>query len=203
MTAVFASAGASSAKLSRWEAIEWQKAVKSVRRVQMRIAKAFREGKQGKVKDLQWILTHAFSAKLLAVKRVVQNKGAKTPGVDEVLWTTPKQKMQAVWLLRRHGYQTKPLKRIYISKKQKGKLRPLSIPVMACRAQQALYLLALEPITEMIADRHAYGFRPLRNTADAVQQCFIVLARQGGMHRSTSWKPISSLALTVFHLIGC
>lgn len=76
MTAMFASAGASSATLPAWEAIDWQKAVKHVRQLQMRIAKAFREGKQGKVKALQWILTHSFSAKLLAVKRVVQNRGA-------------------------------------------------------------------------------------------------------------------------------
>ncbi len=174
------SAGASSATLAAWDAVDWQKAVKPVRQLQMRIAKAFREGKQGKVKALQWVLTHSFSAKLLAVKRVVQNRGAKTPGVDQVVWKTPGQKMRAVLSLKRHGYQTQPLKRVYISKKQKGKLRPLSIPVMACRAQQALYLLSLEPIAEILADKNAYGFRPLRSTADAVEQCFIVLARSCG-----------------------
>jgi RNA-directed DNA polymerase len=144
----------------------------------MRIAKAYREGKKSKVKALQWILTHSFSAKVLAVKRVVRNQGAKTPGVDNVVWNTSKQKMQAALSLKRRGYQTKPLKRIYIPKKQKGKLRPLSIPVMACRAQQSLHLLSLEPIAEMIADKNAYGFRPLRGTADAIGQCFTVLCRK-------------------------
>jgi len=152
--------------------------VADVRKLQMRIAKAFRERKYGKVKSLQWLLTHSFSAKLFAVKRVVQNQGAKTPAVDNVVWNTPAKKINAVNSLGRRGYQTKPLKRIYIPKKQKGKLRPLSIPTMQCRAMQALYLLSLEPVAENIADKNSYGFRPLRSTADAIEQCFTSLARR-------------------------
>lgn len=68
--------------------------------------------------------------------------------------------------------------RIYIPKKQLGKLRALSIPTMSCRAMQALHLLALEPIAEMIADKHAYGFRPRRSTAHAIGQCFSALSRR-------------------------
>jgi len=120
----------------------------------------------------------ATEPKLLAVKRVVQNRGAKTPGIDNVVWKTSKQKMQAALALKRRGYKTKPLRRIYIPKKQKSKLRPLSIPAMSCRAMQALHLLSLEPISETIADKNAYGFRPLRSTADAIEQCFIALARK-------------------------
>lgn len=171
-------AGASSTIANDWKTIEWKKAVADVRLLQMRIAKAFREGKHGKVKSLQWLLTHSFYAKLLAVKRVVQNQGAKTPGIDGVVWKTPKQKMNAAISLKRRGYKTKPLRRIYIPKKQKGKLRPLSIPAMQCRAQQALHLLSLEPIVEMLADKNSYGFRPLRSTADAIAQCFNSLAKQ-------------------------
>ena len=171
-------AGAPSTFGLTFDAIDWQKVIMNVRRLQMRIAKAYRAGRHGKVKSLQWLLTHSLSAKLLAVKRVVQNKGAKTPGVDGVIWKTSTQKIQAVVALQRKGYQTKPLKRIYIPKKQKGKFRPLSIPVMACRAQQALHLLALEPISELKVDWNAYGFRPLRSTADAIEQCFKVLSRR-------------------------
>lgn len=171
-------AGASSTKLLTWETIKWQKVEAHVRQLQMRIAKAFREGKHGKAKSLQWILTHSFCAKLLAVKRVSQNRGARTPGVDNVQWKTDGQKMRAAKSLVRRGYQTKPLRRIYIQKKQKGKLRPLSIPTMQCRAMQALHLLALEPIAEHIADKNAYGFRPLRSTADAIEKCFKALSRK-------------------------
>jgi len=169
------SAGASSALLLTWDTANWHHVKHNVYRLQMRIAKAHREGKQGKVKALQWILTHSFSAKLLAVKRVTGNRGGNTPGVDNVIWNTPKRKMKAVKSLSRHSYKTKPLKRIYIPKKQRGKLRPLSIPVIQCRAMQALHLLALEPVAENVADKNAYGFRPLRSTADAIEQCFTSL----------------------------
>ena len=130
MTTVLLSVGAPSACNNNWNSIDWRAVEKYVFKLQMRIAKATREGRHGKVKALQWLLTHSFYAKLLAVRRVIRNRGRNTAGVDGVLWKTPKQKMQAALSLQRRGYKTKPLKRIYIPKKQKGKLRPLSIPVM-------------------------------------------------------------------------
>jgi RNA-directed DNA polymerase len=172
-------AGAASPKVS-WDSIKWDTIKAEVRRLQMRIAKAIREGRHGKVKSLQWLLTHSFYAKLLAVKRVVQNHGGKTPGVDNVIWTTPQQKLKAAQSLKRHGYQTKPLRRIYIPKKSSAtERRPLSIPPMKCRAMQALHLLALEPVVEHYADKNSYRFRPKRSCADAMEACYISLARQG------------------------
>lgn len=171
--------GALIASEQAWDAINWSYARETVNRLQMRIAKAHREGKPGRVKALQWLLTHSHSAKALAVKRVTENRGANTPGVDKVVWRTAKQKMKAVSAIKRHGYQPQPLRRIYIPKKQTGKLRPLSIPTMGCRAQQALYLMALEPVAETIADINAYGFRPYRSTADAIERCVMSLALRG------------------------
>jgi RNA-directed DNA polymerase len=104
-----------------------------VRRLQLRIAKAYREGRYNKAKSLQYLLTHSLSAKLLAVRRVAQNKGGNTPGVDGVIWKTAKQRGQAALELKRRGYRAQPLRRIYIPKRT-GKLRPLSIPTMNCRA---------------------------------------------------------------------
>lgn len=169
--------GASSLSNGSWDTIEWPPFTKEVRRLQMRIAKAVREKRYGKVKALQWLLTHSYSAKLLAVKRVTSNSGSRTPGVDGVLWRTPLQKMKAVESLKRRGYKPQPLKRIYISKKSGGK-RPLSIPTLQCRAMQALHLLALEPVAEMRADKNAYGFRSKRSVADAIGQCFNALAQK-------------------------
>lgn len=85
MTASNLMAGASPACFNTWHQINWQQVERQVGRLQMRIAKATQQGKQGKAKALQWMLTHSHSAKLLAVRRVTRNTGAKTPGVDGVL----------------------------------------------------------------------------------------------------------------------
>ncbi len=97
-TGVLPLIGASSPTLT-WDAINWRAVEKQVRRLQMRIAKATRERRWGKVKALQWLLTHSFSAKLAAVRRVVSNRGRKTAGVDGVIWNTSRQKLQAAWSL--------------------------------------------------------------------------------------------------------
>src|SRR6266404_4509854 len=168
--------GASSDKVSDWQAVDWPKVRQQVRRLQLRIAKAIRAGKYGRAKALSWLLTHSRSAKLLAVKRVTGNKGAKTPGVDNKLWRTDRQKYAAVQNLKRRGYRPLPLRRLYIPKKN-GKLRPLSIPTLHDRAQQALHSLALKPIAETVGDRNSYGFREGRSCADAIGQCFCALAK--------------------------
>ena len=160
-----------------WNTIDWRSAQGAVRRLQMRIAKAEKQGRAGKVKALQHTLVHSFSAKLCAVRRVVVNKGKRTPGVDGVLWKTPGEKLHAALSLSARGYHPQPLRRIYIPKKN-GKRRPLSIPTMKDRAMQALYLSALNPVAEVRADPNSYGFRPYRSTADALGQCFIVLAKR-------------------------
>ena len=160
-----------------WHRIDWSKATKQVQRLQARIVKAVQKGKWGKVKALQHLLTHSFSGKALAVRRVTSNQGKKTPGVDGKIWSSPEEKAQAVLSLRRQGYQPSPLKRVYIPKKN-GKKRPLGIPTIRDRGMQALYKLALEPVAETTADLNSYGFRPERSTADAAEACFKALAKK-------------------------
>ena len=147
-----------------------------LKKLQERIVKARKDGRHGKVKSLQWTLTHSFYAKAIAVKRVTTNEGKKTSGVDGVLWSTDKTKYEAILDLKRNAYKPQPLRRVFI-KKDNRKLRPLEIPTMKDRAMQALYLLALEPLAEVTADPHSYGFRKERSCQDAIQQCHIILSR--------------------------
>jgi RNA-directed DNA polymerase len=157
--------------VSSWDAIDWRVVEINVRRLQMRIVKAVQEGRWNKVRALQHLLTHSVSGKLLAARRVTENDGKRTPGVDGKLWDTAAKKLQGARSLQARGYRPLPLKRVYISKSN-GKLRPLGIPVMVDRAQQALHLLALDPVAETLADAGSYGFRVGRGCADAIERCF-------------------------------
>jgi RNA-directed DNA polymerase len=183
MDAVPEAVCASSREPVPWHSIDWVKCHQNVKRLQARIVKATEEGRWGKVKALQWLLTHSLSGKALAVKRVTENKGKKTPGVDGETWSTPESKTDAMKSLQRRGYQPQPLRRVYIPKSN-GKQRPLGIPTMTDRAMQALYLLALDPVSETKADRNSYGFRKARSAHDALEQCFKSLGKPS---KSPQW----------------
>ena len=182
MTTMNKVVGATSHQQMSWHSVKWDKAQRMVRRLQVRIAKAVSEGRWNKAKALQRLLTHSFYGKAIAVKRVTENHGKKTPGVDGVTWNTPEQKTKAISSLKRKGYQPQPLRRVNIPKAN-GKLRPLGIPTIKDRAMQALHLLALQPISETTADPNSYGFRPERACRDAAEQCFIALAK----NKSAQW----------------
>lgn len=77
MTAVATPAGAVSGNEVDWQAINWQKAHTMVRRLHARIVKATQAGRGGKVRVLHHLLTHAFSAKVIAVKRVTDHQGKR------------------------------------------------------------------------------------------------------------------------------
>ena len=175
-------AGAASRREVNWRTIDWSAVQRTVRRLQARIVKATQQGRWGKVNALQRLLTHSFSGKALAVRRVTENQGKKTAGVDKDIWDTPDKKAHAIQALKQRGYHPQPLRRVYIPKSN-GRMRPVGIPAMSCRAMQALYLLALNPVAETTGDRNSYGFRPERSTADAIEQCF-----NGLSHRySAQW----------------
>src|SRR3954447_8157780 len=179
MSATEMLAGAAPERTPDWHSTEWRKVWRTVRRLQARIVKAVAQGRWNKVKALVYLLTSSFSGRALAILRVVNNSGAKTPGVDGILWNTPEAKSAAFGTLRRHGYRPQPLRRVYIPKGD-GKVRGLGIPTMTDRAQQALHLLGLDPIAESQADGHSYGFRRERRCADALAQTHVLLSHRHG-----------------------
>src|ERR1700674_5859151 len=167
--------GAVSREAAEWYAINWQAIHCNVRRLQVRIVQATKESRWGRVRALQRLLTHSYSGKVLAVRRVTENNGKETTGVDQEIWDTPEKKTQAVHALKRRGYQSQPLRRVYNPKSDGKTMRPLGIPTMKDRAQQALHLLALAPVVETTADKNSYGFRQQRSCADAIEQSFNAL----------------------------
>ncbi len=161
-----------------WDYLNWNKIRKQVSKLQTRIAKAVMNNKTRLRKRLSYLLIKSYYAHLLAIKKVSENKGGKTPGIDGEIWSTSKAKLKAVSLLKSNRYKSKPLKRIYIEKKGKKKKRPLSIPCMIDRAVQALYALILEPVSETTGDIHSYGFRKYRSTKDACSYIKICLQQK-------------------------
>lgn len=172
-------ASASFDGMTNWHDLDWARIQQTVRKTQLKIAQATEEGDWRRVKRLQRLLTHSFYGRCLAVRRVTENRGRKTPGVDGETWGTPQAKLQAVGRLsKKRGYRPKPLRRVWIPKPGKPEKRPLGIPTMLDRAMQALYLQALEPVIESTSDPKSYGFRPDRSTADAMVELFHLLSPQ-------------------------
>ncbi|MBA1183446.1 group II intron reverse transcriptase/maturase, partial [Pseudomonas psychrotolerans] len=161
-----------------WHDLDWAKIQISVRKTQLKIAQATVAGDWRRVKRLQRLLTHSFYGRCMAVRRVTENRGRKTPGVDGETWGTPPAKLHAAKRLsEKRGYRPKPLKRVWIPKPGKKEKRPLGIPTMFDRAMQALYLSALEPVIESTSDPKSFGFRPDRSTADAMVEIFQLMSQ--------------------------
>jgi len=157
-----------------WKTLPWKKFQRNVFRLQKRIYQAEVRGDFKRVRNLQRLLLRSYSARCLAVRQVSQdNRGKNTPGVDGIARLTPKQRMRMVRDLRTLSPKPAPIRRVYIPKASDPKeSRPLGIPVMRDRAEQALVKLALEPEWEARFEANSYGFRPGRCAQDAIEAIF-------------------------------
>ncbi len=145
-----------------WQSIRWDEVRCRVKSIQSRIVKAVKASRWNKVKVLQGILSRSYAARLLAIRKITENTGKRTPGIDGELWNTPEAKFSVISKLKDLGYQAKPVRRITIPKGN-GKRRPL---------------LGLDPVSESTADYNSYGFRPVRCCADAIARCFSLLSKR-------------------------
>ena len=193
---------ASSGKAAHWDQVDWPKCERQVRRLQARIVKATREGRWGKVKALQRLLTHSFSGKALAVKRVTENQGKRHAGSG---------RGQSGQLRRPNS---RPSDRCNvadtdrcpcagsISRKPMENKDRWAFPTMKDRAMQALYLLALEPVAE--TDRRSQLlWLPTRTLHCRRHRTVLQCAVPGDARRSGCWKATSKAASTTSATTGC
>jgi RNA-directed DNA polymerase len=162
----------------KWRDLPWRKIEGQVFKLQKRIYRASQRGDTKAVHKLQRLLLSSWSAKCLAVRRVTQdNRGKKTAGIDGVKALTPSQRMQLMQSLTLSG-TARPVRRVWIPKPGKTEKRPLGIPTMQNRAEQALAKLALEPEWEAKFEPNSYGFRPGRSAHDAIVALSMAIRRQ-------------------------
>ena len=157
-----------------WKTLPWKKFQRNVFRIQKRIYQAQIRGDFKRVRRLQRLLLRSYSARCLAVRQVSQdNRGKNTPGVDGIARLTPPKRMRMVGQLCTFSQSPSPIRRVYIPKASNpNERRPLGIPVMRDRAEQALVKLALEPEWEARFEPNSYGFRPGRCPQDAIEAIF-------------------------------
>ena len=157
-----------------WDSIDWNKAEAYVKKLQMRIVKAHQQGRTGKVKSLQWLLTHFFYGRALAVRRVTSNKGKKTAGVDKVLVSTPKRKYEAILSLKRRGYKPLPLKNgVYTEEKREN--APVKYSIHEGQGNADIVQICIRTDCRNHSRPNSYGFRAKRCVQDAIEQCFTCL----------------------------
>jgi RNA-directed DNA polymerase len=164
-------------ELLDWRQIDWRAVEEQVRRLRQRIFTASKAGDLARVRRLQRLMLRSRANTLLSVRRVTErNAGRLTAGVDGEVVLTPEARLELADRVQHltGPFNALPVRRVYIPKAG-GKRRPLGIPVIVDRVQQARVANALEPEWEARFEPRSYGFRPGRGCQDAIRAVFEVV----------------------------
>jgi len=131
----------------------------------------FRKSKEGYIfKDLISIIINDKNI-ALAYRNIKNNKGSKTPGVDETTIKDIDKYEISEWIgyIKERFEDFKPMavRRVEIEKLGGG-IRPLGIPTIDDRMVQQCIKQVLEPIAEAKFYHGSYGFRPDRSAENAI-----------------------------------
>jgi RNA-directed DNA polymerase len=148
-----------------WLEIDWTAAEEKLANLQARLSRAAYARNEQEVERLQKLIVRDTTIKCLAVRHVVASTSG--PGVDGVRWKSPADMMRAALSLTSKGYHASPLRQILITAKNTGKERRPQLPTYFDRAMNVLYGYSLIPVTEALAERKSFAFRPSRSAQDA------------------------------------
>jgi len=112
---------------------------------------------------------------ITAIHNIKSNKGSETPGVDYKTMRKDYLQKPFSWVVNDiqnafHHFEAQKIRRVYIDKPGKAEKRPLGIPTIRDRIVQECMRIVLEPILEAQFFAHSYGFRPMRDTAMALER---------------------------------
>jgi RNA-directed DNA polymerase len=160
------------------EQLPWTRLQRQVCKLHKRLDRATRRHEVRTVRQLQRLLLHSWSARLLAVRHVTHDhRGKRTAGVDGGKSLTPPQRLALAQSLTLDGATT-PVRRVWIPKPGATNHRPLGIPTMAERARHTLGKSALEPEWEARFAPHSSGFRPGRSCHEAIAAIFTAIGQK-------------------------
>lgn len=162
-----------------WQLINWKKMNRYVKKLRQRIFRAEQLGQKRKVKKLQRLMLRSKANLLVSIRKVTQkNQGKNTPGIDQYLALTPKERIKLFNKMSNENVRNvraTAVRRINIPKKNTKKTRPLGIPIIKDRVYQNIVKNALEPQWEVKFEPTMYGFRPKRSIHDAIGHIYLKL----------------------------
>lgn len=121
---------------------------------------------------------------ITAIHNIKSNKGSKTPGVDGKTMQRDYLQKPFKWVVKDiqsafSRYIPQKIRREYIDKPGKTEKRPLGIPTIRDRIVQECIRIVLEPILEAQFFEHSYGFRPFRDTKQALVRVTSLVHKTG------------------------